>query len=171
MQGLIIFLVCLLLSSGEIRSSSNSTYCAAISPPVPPCPTQEARDLLFLVDTSNSMNRVRFYSTMLDYTQSLYCAFDPRETNQAGMILFAQNVYVRIPLGPYSQDEWFSQVETVRSDDTACCSCCTPTAEAFDLASQEFQVHGKNTVRIAFVITDGVPSNNDPNTGGEMAAQ
>ena len=39
--------------------------------------------------------------------------------------------------------------------DEPCCSCCTPTAEAFELALEEFSLHAVSDFRIAFVITDG----------------
>jgi hypothetical protein len=42
----------------------------------------------------------------------------------------------------------------------------TPTADAFLQAATEFDRHAKSDVQIAFVITDGVPSNNWANTGG-----
>jgi hypothetical protein len=115
------------------------------------------------------MNRIAFYTQMLDYTMALYCAFDPAAKNQAGMIVFGQDIKVVIPLGIYSRSQWETQVNTVRGDATACCTCCTPTAEAFQLANDVFQKSGKNPTRIAFVITDGVPSNND--VGGNLAWQ
>ena len=65
----------------------------------------------------------------------------------------------RVPLREYTQDEWFEAVETLRADSTACCECCTPTAEAFRAARLTFQnnpspdVSGVPIVRICFVIT------------------
>jgi hypothetical protein len=110
---------------------------------------------------------------MLDYCLALYCSFDPTKPNQAGMIVFNGEITTFIPLGLYSQDQWSAQVETVRATrgtpNEACCSCCTPTADAFDAAGEEFAIRGLNDIRIAFMITDGVPSNNNANTGGNPA--
>jgi hypothetical protein len=101
------------------------TYCDAINPRVPPCAEKSPRDLLFLVDGSQSMNRDRFYGEMLDYCLSLYCAFDPTRNNQAGMIVFNQQIQTYVPLAIYSQDQWFNQVQTVRNtrntNSPACC--------------------------------------------------
>ena len=51
------------------------SYCDVVAFPVPPCTDPRPRDALFLVDASNSMNRLVFYSNMLDYTLALFCAF------------------------------------------------------------------------------------------------
>jgi von Willebrand factor type A domain len=118
-----------LLVAGRLATA---TYCDNIFPPVPRCPDNDPRDLLFLVDGSNSMNKDRFFREMLDYCLSLYCAFDPLKANQAGLIVFNEEIKVYVPLAKYSPDEWFAKVELVRATkDTAtpaCCSCCTPTA-------------------------------------------
>ena len=132
---------------------------------MPACADPRPRDLLFIVDGSNSMDRDLFYKNMLDYTLALYCAFDPSANNQAGMILFREKIEVAIPLGVYKRDKWQQLVNGVRANPDACCSCCTPTAEALQLAQTEFAKNGKNDVQIAFVITDGVPSNNNVGTG------
>lgn len=106
------------------------------------------------------MQRDKFYKEMLDYTMALFCAFNPFAPNQAGMILFRQNIGVSIPLARYSRTEWETKVNTVRTNPSSCCSCCTPLADAFELASVEFARGGVNPEKIAFVITDGVPVNN-----------
>jgi len=147
----------------KMQINPGAASCAAAN--VPPCAQRAARDLLFLVDSSNSMDPNRFYGEMLDYTQLLFCAFDSADANRVGMIIFAQQIKVQIPLGQYSKDQWFALVNKVRASRTtatpACCSCCTPHAEAFQLAKTEFDQHGiKTHQRIAFVITDGTPYQN-----------
>ena len=122
------------------------------------------------MDGSNSMSPDRFFTGMLDLAEALYCSLDPTQENQAGLIVFNQNVQVASPLAMYSRSDWTAQINTVRATRntlySACCSCCTPLAEAFYQALQEFQAKQRNLVRIALVITDGVPSNNNVNTGG-----
>lgn len=148
------------------------TYCDRLAPQVPPCADPIPRDLLFVVDGSQSMNRDRFFSEMLEYCLRLYCAFDASEANQAGMIVFNKEIEVLIPLDVYTRNQWEAKVLEIRNtkddppEQTACCSCCTPTAEAFTVALQEFNRNAKNAATIAFMITDGVPSNNVVGTGG-----
>ena len=100
-------------------------YCDQYQTPL--CPNNRPRDLLFLVDGSNSMDPAVFYSHMLDYTLALFCALHESEPNQAGMIVFNQEIQVYIPLGKYTRQQWKAQVETVRetqySNFPACCSC------------------------------------------------
>lgn len=149
--------MCAMFAATPVAASS---YCNSINPPVTECVDRSPRDLLFLVDASNSMNRVRWYTAMLNYVEALYCAFDKVAPNQAGMIIFAENITTVIPLGRYSRTQWFTKVEEIRGQPDRCCSCCTPLAEAFDEARAEFGRRGLNNLRIAFCITDGVPSNN-----------
>jgi hypothetical protein len=162
---LLVTLALLLLQSAKIMASGPS-YCDNYNPPVPPCKELVPRDLLFMVDGSNSMNRNKFYGEMLEYCLALYCSFSPALSNQAGMIVFNKNIQVVIPLAQYSRQQWEVKVNGVRADQTQCCSCCTPTAEAFDRAYNEFEARGKNVVSIAFTITDGVPSNNNAKENG-----
>lgn len=109
-----------------------ATFCSSSSfNNVTECDDPLPRDLLFLVDASNTMDRRRFYREMLDYTLALYCAFPQQSGNQAGMVLFSEKIFVRIPLAQYNREEWFREIEAVRADETACCSCCT---REFELA-------------------------------------
>jgi len=124
---------------------------------VPVCATPVPRDVVFILDTSNSLNPTDFYNNTLNYIQSLYCAFSSAPGSQAGVVTFSQQITTRISLGPWTTTEWFSQLETIRSDPTVCCSCCTPTAEAFALAYQMFAASGKNAIQIAYIVTDGYP--------------
>jgi hypothetical protein len=115
---------------------------------------------MFAVDASESMDPARFQNEMLNYVQSLYCAFNPADVNRAGLITFASEIAIRIPLDRYTPDAWFAKVEDVRSQNL-CCSCCTPTATAFLTARQAFEaVPIGDAFRIVFVITDGAPWQN-----------
>lgn len=144
-----------LLALGYVEAART---CSTVT--VPPCQFRTARDLLFLVDASDSLDPARFQTDMLDYTQSLFCAFNTADVNRAGMITFASEITTRIPLAQYTPTQWFAQVEQVRSQNL-CCSCCTPTATAFLVAKQVFDsVPRGNAFRIVFVITDGAPWQN-----------
>lgn len=157
-----LLLLVLLYIAAAGAAAVKPSYCDALT--LPPCMREVARDMMFLVDASMSMDENRFYTQLLDYTLSLYCTFTEDLPNQVGMILFNREVKVVIPLDTYSRIQWHAQVERIRktryTDNPACCSCCTPHAEAFLLANQVFDEHAKNTAQIAFVITDGVPSPN-----------
>src|SRR5688500_8172126 len=111
--------------------------CADVD--VPPCPQRANRDILFLVDASESMDPDRFYRVMLDFTQSIYCAFDRRDVNRAGMVIFSSRIYEAIEFKTYSPEQWFTAVEALRATANLCCSCCTPTANAFNLARSIFE--------------------------------
>jgi hypothetical protein len=122
-------------------------------------------DVLFIVDASNSMDPNRFYAEMLDFTELLYCGFNAAPPNQAGLILFNDQVQVVIPLANYGRDSWFNQIEGVRNEQnsaiTPCCRCCSPHAEAFELAGNEFDLHGKKkNQKTAILISDGTPHQN-----------
>lgn len=96
--------------------------CANFS--VPQCEYRLNRDLLFIVDASESLDPARFNGEMLDYTQALFCAFDVRDVNKAGMIMFNKNVRVEIPLDFYTREQWFAKVEEVRAKNLPV-NCCT----------------------------------------------
>jgi hypothetical protein len=152
--------------------------CAIIVPPIPKCQDSSQRNILFVVDASNTMDIDRWYSQLLTYTEQLYCSLNAGALNKVGMVLFGSKIYTAIPMARYSFTEWFNKVEAIRASrnttNAGCCSCCTPTAEGFDEAKAEFLRHGDNdntTKRIAFVITDGVPSNNNVGSGGNPAWQ
>jgi len=147
-----------LLALCAAGAASAARTCASVN--VPLCQIRVNRDLLFLVDASDSLDPVRFNKEMLDYVQSLFCAFNPLDVNRAGMITFAKEITTRIPLDTYTPAQWFSQVDDIRSQNL-CCSCCTPTATAFYQAKQIFDsIPIGNAYRIVFVITDGAPWQN-----------
>jgi hypothetical protein len=132
--------------------------CATVT--VPPCQIRVARDLLFLVDASDSLDPLRFQTEMLNYVQSLFCAFNTNDINRAGMITFASEITTRIPLDRYTPTQWFQKVDEVRAQNL-CCSCCTPTATAFMVAREVFEaIPIGNAFRIVFVVTDGAPWQN-----------
>ena len=61
----------------------------------------EATDVLFLLDSSNSMWPSFFYNQMLDYVQDLQCAMNASLPNNAGMLQFSNRINVAIPLAHY----------------------------------------------------------------------
>jgi len=153
-----------LLALCALGVASAQRTCQSVD--VPACQVRVARDLLFLVDASDSLNPARFQDEMLNYVQSLFCAFNQQDVNRAGMVTFNKDIKERIPLAKYSTNEWFSRVEDIRGQNL-CCSCCTPTAEAFATARRIFEaVPIGNAYRIVFTITDGNPWQN---TAGEFA--
>jgi len=124
------------------------------------CPQQQLpREIMFIVDASNTIDPVRFYGEMLDFLQEIYCALHVEAGNRGSLITFGGAVQVRIPLAPYTPQEWFDRVEQVREDRSVCCSCCTPLAEALRLARNVFTANPAQgeffPARLAVVITDG----------------
>ena len=110
---------------------------------------------MFLVDASSSLNKTD-YENVLTYIKVIFCAFDPRVQNRAGMIVFNANIELRIALSNYTAEEWFDAVETERAADL-CCSCCTPLVEALELAYTTFQgtPPSQDTLPMTFILTDG----------------
>jgi len=107
-----------------------------------------------------------FYGEMLDYVEQLFCALNPDDVNRGAVITFSNVVTTQVQLKQYTQEEWFEQIETIRQDDSICCHCCTPTAEAFNAARVLLNdnppptVGGVQVLRIVFTITDGDPWQN-----------
>jgi hypothetical protein len=133
------------------------------STPVPPCARRGNRDIIFLVDASDSMSPANFYGQMLDYVQTAFCAFDNADNNRAAMITFAREIVTRIPLAQYTAEQWFSAIDDVRADGSVCCSCCTPTAEAFRAARSMLLANPpvrEDTLRVVLMISDGNPWQN-----------
>lgn len=130
MNTVILLLVTLILQASCGLSQPSDDPCDIRPPVVDPCNDKKPRDLLFIVDASNSMDRKVFYSLMLDFTQSLYCAFHQSVPNRVGMILFGRNIDLVAPLDYYSTREWFDRVEKIREtqylapSEQACCTCC-----------------------------------------------
>jgi hypothetical protein len=106
---------------------SQASYCDALPPFHQDCPAPT--DIMFMVDASNSLNRTLFYTNMMDYLLQVYCVLDPKVENRAGMLTFAQEIKVQIPMKAYTRNDWQAKINAVKADPTACCSCCTPTAE------------------------------------------
>lgn len=120
---------------------------------VPPCKDIAPRDLIFVVDASESIDRDKFYTSTLDFIQAAVCVLNVGQSNQAGLIIFNSAIRAAIPLGSYSPGEWFDQVEAIRNDPTVCCLKGTPMAEAFDLATAQFTAFGKAPAKVAMMIT------------------
>ena len=108
-----------------------------------------------------------FYSQFLDFVQTSWCGFIAGDRNRGAMITFAGEVKTRIPLQQYSAVEWFAAVDAVRADPSVCCSCCTPTAEAFRAARLLLEANpplSDDTTRFTLIISDGDPWQNPKNT-------
>lgn len=151
--------------TGNIGVYTGPDHCKNVN--VPPCPRKEPRDIVFLLDASNSVDREDFFTKTLDVTRDLICAFDQKAGNQFGLVIFNSEVREVIKLAPYSHQEWEQQIEMVRSNATNCCSCCTPLAEAFELSSKILQERGKNGWSIVYTQTDGVPYQNSGKGSGK----
>lgn len=135
---------------------------------VPQCYTNVDRDVIFLIDASDSMDRAKFYTSELDLIQSVYCAFDPSVNTRAALITFSSTVTTRIPLALHTAPQWFEKVDLIRSDPAACCKCCAPLAEAFQRAKALFDnaaVVKYTPLRTVLVITDGEPYQNPGSSG------
>jgi len=116
------------------------------------------------------MDPDRFYFEMLNYLQSLWCALNPAYNNRGMVITFGATVQVRVPFQQYTATQWFNAIETLRSDTSLCCACCTPTAEAFRLAKTVLtnnQIPGTRST-VVFVVTDGDPWQNKLKTAGTI---
>lgn len=128
--------------------------CSSVN--VSDCQVQETPiDLLYLLDTSNSINRTQFYGEILGFLKLLNCALNDSLPSQTGVITFSHLVNVVVPLAHYSINEWFNTIDQLSQNPNLCCQCCTPLAEAFDMANQLFLSNGVNKARLVIVITDG----------------
>lgn len=135
---------------------------------VPVCEIQTNRDLVFLLDASESLDRAKFYTIELDVIQSIFCSVNPGFKNRGALATFSNVVTTRIPFALYTAAQWFAKVELIRTNPLACCRCCTPLAEAF----QRARVIISNApavpyvpLRTVFVVTDGEPYQNPGTTG------
>lgn len=163
----ILFIIILLflffiniINNKKITLQAEKSYCNNVK--IKKCQVKADRDLLFVIDGSDSMEKDKFYNEMLAYAKNIYCAFDDvLSVNRAGMIIFNAEIKVVIPLGIYSKNEWEKLIDNLKTDDSLCCSCCTPTAEAFELALDELKLKSKSDNPIVFTITDGQPYQNN----------
>ena len=100
---------------------------------------------------------------MLSFIQKLHCIFPEGALPKLGLIVFNAKVEVMIPLANHTIESWITAVEALRNTDL-CCSCCTPHAEAFEVAHAEFAKYAdEDALRTAVVVTDGVSHQNDGN--------
>jgi len=107
---------------------------------------------------------------MLDIVEDLFCRLYQNQSDHTfGLGIFNNLVTINVPLAPYDPVEFVNLVETLRMTKTSsmplCCSCCTPLAEAFDLAGAEFKKHGAasnnpNGLQILYMLSDGKPYQN-----------
>jgi hypothetical protein len=143
------------------------------------------RDILFVVDASQSMDSNIFFGphtnptwpasgpqfipSMLDIVEELFCRLYNNATDhKVGLLIFSHTVKVFIPLAAYTPADFINRVEVIRqtknSPAPVCCSCCTPLAEAFDLAGTEIARNGaantRNGLQLVYVLTDGKPYQN-----------
>lgn len=66
--------ILLLLGAAMLQVAlAQQDYCSQFQ--VNPCQLRVDRDIMFLIDGSNSMSQDRFYGEVLDYTLALYCSF------------------------------------------------------------------------------------------------
>jgi len=84
---------------------------------------------------------------VLDLVDDLFCRLYNSASNHTfGVAIFNHNVKVVIPLAAYTPVQFLNQTQLLRdtkdSSTPLCCSCCTPMAEAFDLAGTEFTKNG-----------------------------
>lgn len=160
----------LLLANAQTRAPTGSSYCNQgnfETLNIPPCQDEFPRSILFVMDGSNSLSKNDFYGPMLDYALGLYCAMHPQFPHQVGMLIFGEKIQPLITLSQYTRAQWFTQVQRIRDEASACCSCCTPTADAFDLANAHFAQYARpGNIKIAMTVTDGVPSNNNVGSDG-----
>lgn len=93
------------------------------------CNDKQPRDLLLVLDGSNTIAEERFFGEILDFALSVFCRFDVDAPNQLGIVVFGKHVQVRVPLAQYSRQEWEREVESLRAmrgttDNPPCCDCC-----------------------------------------------
>ena len=134
------------------------------------------RDVVFLVDVSDTVTRDAFDEKLTELLLTLFCASHEGTESQAGVVLYPApksaetcGAYqVAIPLARYTTREWFDAVEALRSDTSACCGSGTnsgingaaPLAEALDGAGLEFEARGAHDPkkRLALVVSAGTPA-------------
>lgn len=144
-----------------VGAAEQPEFCFGIQP----CSGQ--KQVLVLLDVSASMNKEAVNQKIFPFLQKLSCLFDAdgQAGNQIGLITFNSKIETPIPLAPYTFQQWVDLVDEVKAK-KPCCSCCTPHAEAFDAALEEFNrvpgvdEKGSPVERITLLITDGVPHQN-----------
>jgi hypothetical protein len=80
----------------KAASPEGDAYCKQFqeSNLIPECGYRAPRDILFIVDASNSMDEDQFYSSVLNYTTLIYCSFDAALPNKIGLMVFAEEIKV-----------------------------------------------------------------------------
>lgn len=104
----------------------------------------------------------------MDFLSSIYCIFAGPFITRAALVTFSNAVVTRIPFEPYTPDQWGDQIAILRNDQSLCCRCCTPLAEAFQRAAKIFSNAPDVAyvpIRTILVITDGEPYQNTAGNG------
>uniref|UniRef100_A0A7S3PH36 VWFA domain-containing protein n=1 Tax=Aplanochytrium stocchinoi TaxID=215587 RepID=A0A7S3PH36_9STRA len=118
--------------------------------------------LIMMLDASNSIDRDFFYSDLLDTVEHSFDALE--EGSELGVIVFKNNVKAVVPLSDYTKVEWIAEIDRLRLDDTLCCRCCTPVAEALEEAAALIKSRADYSMKtIALLFTDGSPFQNTGN--------
>ncbi|GBG28071.1 Cartilage matrix protein [Hondaea fermentalgiana] len=176
---------------GTLAPTSNPTI---LTPQPTPSPTHAVsaclgdKDLIFLVDSSNSISdlevdddgverQVRFQDFVLQIAEDLQrIQTEGAAKQRTGLITFSRTIQERIPLAAYNFSEWHDEIENVRDMASDLVGCCTPTAEAFRAARKmlEARTEYSDNPAIVFVITDGIPMiNKEPyeNVPGDLGGE
>ncbi|CAK9110787.1 Collagen alpha-5VI chain [Durusdinium trenchii] len=134
--------------------------CKAWTPPTQ-C-LEIPRDLMILVDTSDSMDPERYVFEMMEIVKAAADNLDFNSGSRVGVATFGaqENTVVRIPLTNFADiEDFYTAVDAnVR---LAPLECCTNHAEAFEEMQGYFRrnfIDGHD--KILLVVTDGTPFQN-----------
>jgi len=112
---------------------------------------------IYMIDASKSINRTYFYNDLLGMIED---SLDELPVgSEVGVLTFSDKVNEILPLRNYSKAELVSKVDELRQDESLCCVCCTPIAEAMEEATSIFNnATSQSTEKnVAVLMTDGVP--------------
>jgi len=135
--------------------------CKEWTPPSVDC-SNKTRDVLILVDTSESMDPERYQVEMMEVVKAAAMELDFESGSRVGVITFGHrdNTRIRIPLRTFDNIGDFN-VSVDANVKTVELKCCTNLAEAMILARNHFQNHYKEGHdKIMLIITDGTPYQN-----------
>jgi len=141
--------------------TSLEKICKEWTPPDVNC-GGKVRDLLILVDTSESMDPVRYKQEMMDVVKGAGSQLDFQAGSRVAVGTFGSrgNTRMRIPLQTYTNAEAFSRAVDSRVKNVRL-ECCTNHAEALVMAQEHFRARYKEGHdKILLVITDGTPFQN-----------
>ena len=136
-----------------------------------------AKDLIFLVDASNSVsfrengkpNRFRdFVLALPDNLQRVQT--EGKADVRTALITFSEKIVTQIPLRQWDYNEFSDEIQIIRNNAANIVSCCTPLPEAFLAAKDIVQARTEYTDNevIVLVLSDGMPfPNHDQNENFE----